>query len=86
VSWSKLDAKVHCRAPFGSYCEVHIDPDITYTMDPRTEWALCLRPTRTLQGSYKLVSLATGKKFTQRKFMEMPITESIIQQVGKMAI
>jgi hypothetical protein len=28
VSQTKLDAKLHCRAPFGSYCEMHIDPEI----------------------------------------------------------
>ena len=30
----KLDAKHHCKAPFGAYCEVHVDPDITNTMEP----------------------------------------------------
>ena len=64
VSRHKLDAKLHCKAPFGSYCEVHVDPEIANTMDPRTKWAICLGPTGNLQGSYKLLSLATGKKVT----------------------
>jgi hypothetical protein len=33
----RLDAKLHCRLPFGSYCELHVDPGITDTMDPRTK-------------------------------------------------
>ncbi len=37
VSQHKLDAKLHCRAPFGSYCEVHVDPDITNMLEPRTK-------------------------------------------------
>ncbi len=37
VSRHKLDAKLHCRALFGSYCEVHVNPEITNTMDPRTK-------------------------------------------------
>ncbi len=86
VSRHKLDAKLHCRAPFRSYCEVHVDPEITNTMDPRTKWAICLGPTGNLQGSYKFLSLAMGKKVTPRKFTEIPITESIIKQVEKMAV
>jgi hypothetical protein len=42
VSWMKLDTKLHCRAPFGSYCETHEDPDITNMLDPRTKWAICM--------------------------------------------
>ncbi len=61
VSRHKLDAKLQCRVPFGSYCEVHVDPEITNTMDPRTKWAICLGPTKNLQGSYKLLSLVMGK-------------------------
>jgi hypothetical protein len=45
-----------------------------------------LGPTGNLQGSYKFLSLATGKKVTQRKFTEMLITESVIEQVEKMAV
>ncbi len=40
VSRHKLDAKLHCKAPFGSYCKVHVDPDFTNTMEPRTKWAI----------------------------------------------
>jgi hypothetical protein len=86
VSRHKLDAKLHCRVPFGLYCEVHVDPEITNTMDPRTKWVICLGPIGNLQGSYKFLSLAAGKKVTQRKFTEMPITESVIEQVEKMAV
>ncbi len=32
VSRHKLDVKLHCKALFGSYCEVHVGPDITNTM------------------------------------------------------
>jgi hypothetical protein len=86
VSRHKLDAKLHCRTPFGSYCEVHVDPEITNTMDPRTKWVVCLGPTGNLQGSYNFLSLAMGKKVTRRKITEMPITESVIIQVENMAV
>jgi len=80
-----VDAKLHCRAPFGAYCEVHTDPDTTNTMEPRTKWAICLGPTGKMQGSYEFMSLRTGKKIVRRKFTEMPITESVIRQVDKCA-
>jgi hypothetical protein len=86
VSRHKLDAKLNSRSPFGSYCEVHVDPDITNTLDPRTKWAICMGPMRNLQGSYKFLSLATRKKVTRRKFTEMPIMESVIKQVEKMIV
>jgi hypothetical protein len=58
VSRHKLDAKMHCKVPFGAYCEVHVNPDITNTMEPRTRWGICLRPTGNMQGSYKFLSLS----------------------------
>jgi len=60
---TKLDAKLHCRDP-GSNCEMHIDPDIMTTLEPRANWAICMGPMGNLQGSYKFLLLATGKKVT----------------------
>jgi hypothetical protein len=64
VSRHKLDAKMHCKVPFKAYCEVRVNPDITNTMEPRTRWGICLRPTGNMQGSYKFLSLSTGNKVT----------------------
>ncbi len=86
VSQHNLDTKLHCRALFRSYCEVHVDPEITNTLEPRTKWVVCMGPMGNLQGSYKLLSLATGKKVTCRKFTEMPVTEAVIKQVKEMAV
>jgi hypothetical protein len=63
-----------------------VDPEITNTLEPRTKWAICMGPTRNLQGSYKFLSLATRKKVTHRKFMEMPVTETVIKQIEEMAV
>ncbi len=80
----KLDAKLHCKVPFGAYCEVHVDPNITNIMEPRTKWAISLWPTGNMQGSYKFLSLTTRKKITQRKFTEMPMTNGVIRRIEKM--
>ena len=86
ISRHKLGAKLHCRAPFGSYCEVHVDPEIMNTLAPRAKWAICMGPKGNLQGSYKFLSLVTGKKVTQRKFTKMPVTEAVIKQVEEMVV
>ncbi len=86
VPQTKLDVKLHCRAPFESYCEIHIDPDIMNTLEPRTNWAICMGPMGNLQGSYKFLWLATGNKVTQRKFTKMPVTGAVITQAEEMAV
>jgi hypothetical protein len=78
ISCHKLDAKLHCKTPFGAYCEVHTDPDITNT-EPRTKWGICLGPTGNMHGSNKFMSLSTGKKIIKCKFMEMLMTESVMK-------
>ncbi len=80
----KLDAKLHCKVPFGAYCEVHVNPDIMNTMVPRTKWGICLGPTGNMQRSYKFWSLSTGKKVTRRKFTEMPMTDSVIRRIDSL--
>ncbi len=84
MSRHKLDAKMHCKVPFGAYCEVHVNPDITNMMEPRTRWGICLEPTGSMQGSYTFLSLSTRNKVTQRKFTEMPITDSVIRMVDRL--
>jgi len=84
VSRHKLDTQIYCKVPFGAYCEVHVDPDITNMMEPRTKWGMCLGPSGNMQGSYKFLSLSTRKKVTQRKFTEMPMTDSVIKMVDSL--
>jgi hypothetical protein len=55
VSQHKLGTKLHCRAPFRSYCEVHVDPEITNKLELKTKWAICMGPTGILQGSYNFL-------------------------------
>ena len=64
---------------------MHIDPDITNTLEPRNNWAICMDQLETCRGATSFVTL-TGKKVTQRKFTEMPVTEAVIKQVEAMAV
>jgi hypothetical protein len=80
------DAKLHCKTPFGAYCEMHTDPHKTNTMEPRTKWRICMGLTRNLQGSYKFMSLTTGKKIARCKFTEMSMAEAVMKQIKKWAM
>ena len=37
-----------------------------------------------MQGSYKFLSLTTGKKVMRRKFTEMPMTDSVIKRINSL--
>ncbi len=56
-------------------------------MEPRSESGKrTVQENNPSQGSYKFLSLSTGKKVTRRKFTEMPITDSVIKKVEEMAV
>ena len=79
----KLDFKKHCRAQFGSYCEVHDEPVPTNSMTSRTTPAIVLGPTGNLQGTYKFFSLTTGKKLKRRQFTPYPMPDTVIARVER---
>jgi hypothetical protein len=86
MTGTALDFNKHCQIPFGAYAEVHEDRNITNTMDERAQPAICLGPTANFQGSYKFLSLRTGKHITRKNFKELPMPASIIKRVEAMAI
>ncbi|KAL7447657.1 hypothetical protein ACHAXS_000045 [Conticribra weissflogii] len=45
VTRQPIDYAKHCKAKFGSYCEVYDDPVPLNMMMPRTQSAICLGPT-----------------------------------------
>jgi hypothetical protein len=85
MTGTALDFNTHCQIPFGAYAEVHEDRNITNTMSERTQPAICLGPTANFQGSYKFLSLRTGKRITRKQFKELPMPDSIIKRVEAMA-
>jgi len=60
----RFDARLHCKAEFGAYCEVHDKPTPTNTMQQCTHTTICLGLTGNLQGSYKFFCLSTCRKLT----------------------
>ena len=81
----KLDLAKHCKSPFGTYCKVHDDPAPTNTMVTHSTPAIVLGPTGILQGTYKFLSLATGKKVKQQAFTPYPIPDSHQKRLKRMA-
>jgi hypothetical protein len=77
----KLDFAKHCKSPFGTYCKVHDKPTPTNTMATRSTLAIVFGPTGNLQGTYKFLSLATGKKVKQCAFTPYPMPDLVIKKV-----
>ena len=81
----KLNFKQHCRAPFGSYCEVHEDNSPTNSTKLRRIPAICLGPTGNIQGSYSFLNLASGLVIKRRQFTELLAPDSVIKCVETFA-
>ena len=81
----RLDAKHHCRAPFGAYCETHEDNTPTNSMKTRGLPTICLGPTGNIQGTYNFLNLSSGLVIKRRDFDELPIPDSIIKKVNTLA-
>ena len=81
----KLNAKTHCKTPFGAYCETHDEPTPSNSMTPQTHEAICLGPTGNAQGSYKFYCLNTQKKLTRCHWTEMPMPQNIIRKIHRHA-
>ena len=79
----KISFSKHCRLPFGTYCEVDDDPEITNTIKVRTHEGISMGPMGNFQGSHKFFCLYQGKIITRRQFTRMEMPESVINRVNK---
>jgi hypothetical protein len=86
MTGTALDFTKHCQIAFGAYAEVHEDMDKTNTMDERTQPAICFGPMEIFQGSYKFMSLRTGKQITRKQFTELPMPNSVVKRVKAMVL
>ena len=81
----RADAKLWCKLPFGAYAETHEDLINTNTMEPRTRPAICMGPTRNLNGSTRFMCLTTGRKIIRRNFTALPMPDSVIKRIEEIA-
>jgi hypothetical protein len=80
------NADKYCRITFGSYAQVHADNSqhSNNAMISQTVGAISLGPTGNIQGTYKLMSLLTGKIIKARSFTPLPMPEDVVKQVERM--
>ena len=81
------DFKVHCKVPFGAYCEVHDDvygPPLN-TDAPRTTGAIALSYAGNVQGGYHFMSLVSGKRLIRRSWTELPMPSHVVATIHKLA-
>jgi hypothetical protein len=85
VTGTSPDFNTHCHVPIGAYCQVHNENNPSNTEETRMSGAVALNLTGKLQGSYRFMSLATGKCLSQRRWTKLPITAAIIARVHELA-
>ena len=87
ITGTKLNMVHHCRLEFGSYAQVHEEPDKTNRVqDSRSTGAICLGPADNQQGGVKFMSLNTGKLITRRSFTPIPLTADVIRRVNELGM
>ena len=77
-----IDYNLHCRATFGQYVHIHIDPDVTNNMKGRTFAGIYLGPTGNLLGTVKAMDLNTGHVKQVHFFIEVPMPDSTVDLVN----
>ena len=80
----QLSFQKHCQAPFGSYCTVYHDPDVTNDMTERCFEGINLGPTGNMQGTHKFLCLSSGNVLKRRQFKERPMPDSVINLINDM--
>ena len=83
VTGQRLDFKRHCRFQFGEYVQTHEQHD--NSMLSRTVGALALRPTGNAQGGHYFLSLSTGRVINRIRATALPMPDSVVEQVHRMA-
>ena len=77
----KLDFNIDCRCEFGQYVQTHEYEEPRNSLEDRTLGAICLGPSGNRQGTYKFMSLKTGKLIKRGEWTEIPITDEVIRHV-----
>ena len=84
-SGRRVDGTLDFRAAFGDYAVCTV-PKTNNTMASRTEDCIVMLPTHNRTGSFKMLSLATGKIITRDQFKILPMPQSVIQTLNLMAM
>jgi hypothetical protein len=75
----RINAKLDLKVGFGQYVQA-VTPITNNSMDSRTEGCIALFPTGNLQGSTKMLSIATMRVVTRDNFTILPIPDIVLEQ------
>ena len=84
-SGRRVDGNLDFRAAFGDYAVCTV-PNTDNTMSSRTEDCVVMLPSHNRTGSFKMLSLATGKIVTRDQFKILPMPQSVIMTLNAMAV
>ena len=84
-SGRRVDGNLDFRAAFGDYAVCTV-AKTDNTMSPRTEDCIVMLPTHNRTGSFKMLSLTSGKIVTRDQFKILPMPQSVIQTLNAMAV
>eukprot|EP00980_Cylindrotheca_fusiformis_P021605 scaffold8458_cov76-Cylindrotheca_fusiformis.AAC.1 len=85
LSHRNVDYKKHCQIEFGSYVQASQENDPTNTNRARAINGIYLCPTNNIQGGHEIMDLYTGRVIVRLKVIEIPVTQTVINRVEKMA-
>jgi hypothetical protein len=80
-----LDYNKHCAVPFGTYVQAHNEPTFKNSQHTGALDCIYLRYVDNIQGGHHLLDLNTGQTIKRRTVTQVPITQSIIDLVHKLA-
>ena len=70
---------------FGDFVEVYEENVITNSINPKTRPAICMGPSGNIQKSIKFMCMDKGKNMVRRNYARLPMPDSIIKKVEKLA-
>jgi hypothetical protein len=86
MTGERMDWKRNPCLQLGAYCQVREEDQPQNSQLPWTKGAIVLGPSGNIQGGYKFMSLVTGsKKITRHSWDQIPIPDTVIQQVNILA-
>lgn len=87
VTGKQLDINVHYRVPFGTFCQVPIEPKpLNSVPKPRTLDAIALRPTGNMQGGYYYYHIDSCNIIARRTWTEVHMSNTVIDLMGLRAM
>ena len=84
-SGRRVDGALDFRAAFGDYAVCTV-PNTNNTMDSRTEDCIVMGPNHNRTGSFKMMSLVSGRIVSRDNFKVLPMPQSVIQTLNSWAL